>query len=460
MARRFSGGFILWVAALFALASSGCGSTGTTSTSAQNDTPAATPMGPATGAYWGKAYLGVGMNRYRAFLQTSEGGYIATAGQTGASLFKLDDNGSIVWQYGFASTYGVYSSAVAQAGGGGYVMVGCVKTDPYNSGDLLVVKTNSEGAISWKKQYRNPLTDSYGGVDIKATADGGYIVLGQASYSNPGPGVSLMKLTGDGMLVWKRDFYDPSGGIWLDGSRVEQTSDNGFVVVGDIWPAGHAVSVIKVNADGSQAWWNQYVFSEGDTFGRGIRQTTDGGYILNSWTGGIVMRLDAGGSISWANKYSVPGFSTLHFRDIVQTPDGYFTAVGYLRPDLPGADSLRWIVRLNHNGKIVWQKSYRLPGYGGEAGLIQQTADGGYLTAGDAYPTVGGGDSLGIWVVKTRSDGSCGALDITIQGTYQSVTGLFETTPVDYLTIGTDLDTVSEASVTAGVIDIQTVPAP
>src|SRR5205823_5409826 len=75
-----------------------------------------------------------------------------------------------------------------------------------------------------------------------------------------------------------------------------------------------------------------------------------------------------------------------------------------------------WVIKLNANGDLFWQKTY-----GGlftdAAYSIQQTTDGGYIVAGETLSTEGdiktnhGG--VDYWVIKLRSNGN-----IAWQNTY------------------------------------------
>ena len=69
-----------------------------------------------------------------------------------------------------------------------------------------------------------------------------------------------------------------------------------------------------------------------------------------------------------------------------------------------------WVLKLDRDGTITWQKTYGGSGYD-DAYSIQQTSDGGYIVAGDTYSFgAGSGD---VWVLKLDQ---CG--NITWQKTY------------------------------------------
>ncbi len=75
---------------------------------------------------------------------------------------------------------------------------------------------------------------------------------------------------------------------------------------------------------------------------------------------------------------------------VQQTQDGGYVVCGESNFDF-------WILKLNSDGTVAWQKSYDEGGWN-RARSIEQTADGGYIVAGE-------GDSS-LWVLKLNADGT------------------------------------------------------
>jgi hypothetical protein len=133
-----------------------------------------------------------------------------------------------------------------------------------------------------------------------------------------------------------------------------------------------------------------------------IQQTIDGGYIvggssssndfdvsghhngLNFENDYWIVKIDRFGSIEWQN--SLGGFDYDNLYCAIQTLDsGYILAGSTISTngDVTGNHGMLdcWIVKLDNNGALLWQKSL-----GGsdddEAKSIQQTNDGGYIICG------------------------------------------------------------------------------
>jgi len=120
-----------------------------------------------------------------------------------------------------------------------------------------------------------------------------------------------------------------------------------------------------------------------------ILQTSDGGYIVAGYTNSFgsggdiwILKLNENGSVEWQKAYG-RGSDMTYF--IQQTSDGGYIVVGVtesLEPTVWWKDI--WVLKLDENGNVEWQKTY------GEYGVdiaesIQLTSDGGYIVAGYTY---------------------------------------------------------------------------
>ncbi|MFH1453319.1 MAG: prepilin-type N-terminal cleavage/methylation domain-containing protein [Armatimonadota bacterium] len=149
-----------------------------------------------------------------------------------------------------------------------------------------------------------------------------------------------------------------------------------------------------------------------------IIQTKDGGYLViisfnypgkssRPW----ILKLNPDGSVAWEKEYDVGrGFHNL--TSVCENEDGSFTAIG--TSDKFGGDrECGWIIKLNPDGSTAWEKLYGTRGAttANYLNTIQRTSDGGYIASGDicydyysSYKKTRGWQDG--WVVKFRSDGS------------------------------------------------------
>ena len=137
-------------------------------------------------------------------------------------------------------------------------------------------------------------------------------------------------------------------------------------------------------------WWNE--------FNSHVRMA-DGGYALAGRTrsrvdGAWLVRTDADGDVRWERTFGTEGSHS--FADLVRTADGGYVLAGTADP--PDGDSRGWLVAVDANGGLRWERTFAADG--GSFAALTRTDDGGYVIVGAADDGVGDG-----WVVKTDADG-------------------------------------------------------
>jgi len=138
-----------------------------------------------------------------------------------------------------------------------------------------------------------------------------------------------------------------------------------------------------------------------------IQQATDGGYIVAGystsfdWPDNVyILKLDSNGNLAWQRTYGGSGYDFGFSVD--QTTDGGYIVVG-------GTSSFKvnnldvYLLKLNSDGSLAWQNTFggNIDDY---ALSVQQTTDGGYIVAG-ATTSFGAGD-CDVYVLKINPDGS------------------------------------------------------
>jgi len=136
---------------------------------------------------------------------------------------------------------------------------------------------------------------------------------------------------------------------------------------------------VSVNASHSAEYWAKSYKENTRSGANSIHQTSDGGYIVAGATtfdpansDFWVLKLDVNGDISWQKTYGGSGRDPAY--SIQQTMDG-----GYIVAGAPLSFRNYWVLKLDSAGDIEWQKTYE---GNGAAYSIQQTSDGGYVVAG------------------------------------------------------------------------------
>ena len=309
----------------------------------------------------------------------------------------------------WAKTYGGtgqdYAYSIQQTSDGGYIVAGMGDTFDFDK-DLWVLKLNSDGTVAWQKAYRG---DDISASFIQQTSDGGYIVLGVIFNDATRKKYFLvLKLNSDGTVAWQQKAYGETGYEYAN--SIQQTSDGGYIMAGigiDFDRIDSDFLVLKLNSDGRIAWQKTYGGTKSDS-ASSIQQTSDEGYIVvgNTYSFGTgsgdfwILKLNSYGTVAWQKTYG--GTSYDYASSIQQTSDEGYIVVGNTYSFGTGSGDF-WILKLNSDGTVAWQKTYGGTSYD-FANSIHQTSDGGYIVAGYTYSF--GAGFCDFWVLKLLSDGT------------------------------------------------------
>lgn len=196
--------------------------------------------------------------------------------------------------------------------------------------------------------------------------------------------------------------------------RMIATKD-GITVLGDIGDAqkGGGIYIASYDYDGKVRGKPIPVFeSGGDLDAKGFVQAADGsGYIIAAQfvsdrdereQHGMLYKISRAGGVVWKRSYKT-GRSTV-FNSINAAIDGQSYIVAgqvVLEGNLSGG----WLLLVDGNGAIKWQRSYPR-GLAASLQAAAQTKDGEFVLGGKARPSDYTGDGLAAWVMKTDSTGN------------------------------------------------------
>jgi len=328
--------------------------------------------------HWIRSYGTDGNDYIYSIKQTRDGGSLAAGmtykganGGIDAVLLKLNSEGSIEWKksYGGGTTDGWWNVSFTETADGGYVLATDTESFGVGKKDVWLLKLSSDGNIVWQKTYGKADTydDARGG--IQQTHDGGYVLVGgsQAVMNSLDGDLLILKVDANGNLQWDRIYKDFRIQV---GDSFEQTLGGGFIVGASAF--GHyGVSdmfhplILKLDANGDIEWQKLY-----EGYGRSwdyytiVQPTRDGGYFVADYvdptgTGNEdfwIFKLDSAGNILWQNLYGGSGWDRIG-RALCQMRDGGYAVAGFTNSYGRGSFD-GWILKLDPNGNIVWQKTY------------------------------------------------------------------------------------------------------
>ena len=343
--------------------------------------------------------------------QATDSGYIVAGYSTSFDwpdnvyILKLDSNGNLAWQRTYGGSGYDFGFSVDQTTDGGYIVVGGTSSFKVNNLDVYLLKLNSDGSLAWQNTFGGNIDDY--ALSVQQTTDGGYIVAGATTSFGAGDcDVYVLKINPDGSLAWEKTF----GGNGEDqAASIQQTTDGGYIVAGVTTSFGAGdcdVYVLKINPDGSLAWEKTFG-GNGEDQAASIQQTTDGGYIVAGVTTSFgagscdvyVLKLNSDGSLAWQKTYG--GDAADYASSIQQTTDGGYIVAGVTGLFESGSSDA-YILKLNSDGSLAWQKTYGGNGYDA-ASSIQQTTDGGYIVAGVTKSFGAGYED--VYILKLDSNG-------------------------------------------------------
>lgn len=322
---------------------------------------------------WTKTYGGNYEDGGTAVIQTSDGNFVVLAssnsygsGQSVIYLFKVDSSGNKIWEQVISENKDISPSSLRETSDGGLIISGNTKDTPDNSSDALLVKTDGQGNVQWKKHYGGSDGESASGV--LPTSDGGYIFSGSIAYASNGDfDVYVVKTDASGNEQWSKTY---GGSNWDVANSIRKTSDGGYIL------AGHTVSygaggedgyLIKIDVSGNQEWFKFFGYDHNDNFSSAV-QTPDGGFLA------------CGSTVSFFTQ-------TIIYTDI-------------------------YLVKTDSSGNMVWSKKFG--GDKSENGGILPALDGGYIISGT---TASYGQSIDFLLIKINVDGSITAVPRNNGGT-------------------------------------------
>ena len=356
----------------------------------------------------------------RCMVATSDGGY-AMAGAAWLNddvgyemtIMKTDGDGNWQWTktYGIGSMNIEVAYGLAETSDGGFIMTG--GTDGFSGGDdtdMWVIRTDENGDSLWAKTYGGDGMD-YGFSGMQ-TNDGGFIFAGSTtSFGAGGDDVYLVKTDADGNEQWYKTF----GTAMAEGAyHVTQTSDGGYIIAG---AANNYMDfyIIKTDASGNEEW-SQILGGGATEEAYWVIETDDGGYAVTGGTQSIgagdydvwLVVLDNNGNVDWDKTYG--GSAKDKGWSVVQTSDGGFFITGYTESfHHSEEDSDMYLIRTDAIGDTLWTKNYGYLGDdGGHCGI--QTENGQFVATGYFHTLE---EALNFYLVKTNEDGTVGVQNIT-----------------------------------------------
>lgn len=203
---------------------------------------------------------------------------------------------------------------------------------------------------------------------------------------------------------------------------------DGYLLSGSSFPGVHGAGdawLVKIDTSGDTVWSQYYGGSNTDGFI--VKSASSGGYICigntkssdgdisQSNKGGLdiwALRTDDAGNILWSKTFG--GSKDDAAYDFTETDDGGFIIAAQTASNDGDVTNLKgdidaWILKINSNGSLVWQKSYGSSSYDMPR-KIKKTSDGNYIilaeSAGADSDVLKNNGAIDIWLFKINNTGT------------------------------------------------------
>ncbi len=354
---------------------------------------------------WTHAYGGTNLDDAYGVTTTSDGGLFIVGRSRSFSqqfdvwLVRTDAVGDTLWTRAYGGAGYDHGAEVCENELGGAAIVGW--TQSYGAGgmDMYVIYTAADGDTLWTRVYGSTADDFAHAV---TTTTDGSIVVGGSTWvtAHNSLDVALMKISGDGTLLWSRTY---GGGSLEEAFSVKQTDEGGYLACGRGVPPGgsrHDMYAIRTNSNGDTVWTRYFGTSDAEE-ATGIVYTADGGCALGGWrqyTDGsnndiVVVKVSAAGQQQWLRTYGGPNFERCYAFE--QATDGGFI-IGGTKTTTTASNEF-YFVKIDNDGDTLWTRTN-----GGTNGDylydVAVTSDGGYVGAGSTLSF--GHGSIDYWAVR------------------------------------------------------------
>lgn len=267
--------------------------------------------------------------------------------------------------------------------------------------------------VLWQSCVGGSSVDNANAFEI--ASDGSYVVVGATqSYDvrgldkkSPNKDVYVVKMNARGEVVWQKNY---GGGLSDEAFAIDKTREGGFIVVGgtdskEFSKGEKDFYVLRLDALGNKVWEKSFGGPNNDV-ARAAIALREGGYIIagetgspsgdvDDYKGGLdfwVVRLDEDGKLVWQKTFG--GLLNDQAYSLVQTRDKRYMVAGPTNSSDGDIDKARGetdalLVKFDENGSKIWSKTYGGNGNDAPFHLARNMSNGMIAMVGTTASTEG-----------------------------------------------------------------------
>ncbi len=185
-------------------------------------------------------------------------------------LFKISSTGDSLWEKIYTDS--IFDGAFYDMDitlDNNFILIGNISDSSYITDKLTIMKIDQAGNVIWNKRYDS--LKYYITRSIRSTIDGSFIVAGSFFYC---------KFSGTGDMTWLK-IYDTIN--FVDFRSVSLTNDGSYIFTGAIDTIGNYldyVFLLKTDTTGNELCHKLYGFNNTADRGNEVNQTSDSGYVI------------------------------------------------------------------------------------------------------------------------------------------------------------------------------------
>ena len=376
--------------------------------------------------YWARSYGTNGSDDAQAIIQTSDEGYIFagntnqdTSGGIDAWILKLDDDGSVAWQYRYGNSSNDNVTDIIQDSDGNYTFIGYTNSSTIGGYDIWLVQLYADGNIRAVFEYGNSSNDF--AYEIHQTADGGYIIVGATNSTPKGDDydVLVMKLNSNLNIAWTKIYGGPG---YQEGKSIVELTDvngdtTGYVVAAETRTSSNSSDywIFRIDPNGNMVWGKD-IGGKGTDVPSDIKIDSSGNITVVGYSNSSGITGNGETNDYWVvwidpntgnvlNQMSFGGGGDDRATFVIPYTNGTLLVYGYSNSFNTYSTYDYWAIMMKTSGSIIWQKTY-----GGDDDEIARTADQtftsdkGFIFGGTTYSCCYAPPNY--WAVKVKSNGN------------------------------------------------------
>lgn len=225
----------------------------------------------------------------------------------------------------------------------------------------LLVHMNEKGEVKWETREDSKTFKS---INRIIGFNKGYAVLGDLNDDSRGDGLFVALYGDDGKR--KSEFTIFEKGHNLDGKALAASADGKSLIIGaQVNPGGGTAGqygvIYKYTPSGKRVWRHGYTPGTRSVF-HNMTPSTQGGFIVTGEVelpdgrmGGWLVRVDDNGAVMWQRSYARGSYAA--FLNGVSVDGDAILLGGQTKPSGGGRFS-GWVMKVNNKGDVIWQRYY------------------------------------------------------------------------------------------------------